>query len=121
MVFVSTKKKCTLLQKLGGGVVAVAASAAVAAVRQRKVGGGRGFFFFMMKTPSTLRAQLVVQRVLTDCMFQVDGVSRNECVATIGLEVIVSELLQEILHAGVRESEFDERVLAGDFLFHVLY
>ena len=34
---------------------------------------------------------------------------------------IVSELLLEILHAGVRESEFDERVLAGDFLFHVPY
>jgi hypothetical protein len=32
-------------------------------------------------------------------MFWVDGVSRNECVATIGLEAIVSELLLEILRA----------------------
>jgi hypothetical protein len=31
------------------------------------------------------------------------------------------ELLLEILLAGVRESEFDERVPAGDFLFHVPY
>ena len=54
-------------------------------------------------------------------MFWVDGVSTNECVATIGLEAIVSELLLEILLAGVRESEFDERVPAGDFLFHVPY
>ena len=42
-------------------------------------------------------------------------------VATIGLEAIVSEHLLEILLAGVRESEFDERVPAGDFLFHVPY
>jgi hypothetical protein len=34
---------------------------------------------------------------------------------------IVLELLSEILHAGVRESEFDVRVPAGDFLFHIPY
>ncbi len=40
---------------------------------------------------------------------------------TESLNSIVSELLSEILRAGVRESEFDERIPAGDFLIHVPY
>jgi hypothetical protein len=62
----------------------------------------------------------------TNLKGQIDSVERSESIARFRLVAfqdmnIVSELSLEILLAGVRESEFDERVPAGDFLFHVPY